>query len=249
MLFRKNKEEQKIDFQFIPRDKEAALKVSPPRPAKAYYPKYMREMPHSYKDNLNYDVPNTAIHCAPFIDTFTSGYIQELPCDLNIRYEGEEKDEKGDIVDVIRYRWTGDLAPMGTRAEELGSPNLFPRFDNYYHSEFHWLSMWEPKTPPGYSTMYTHPLNRFDLPFQTMSGIIDTDVWHLTGPVPFLIKKGFEGTIPAGTPIYQLTFIKRNEWHSSVGEYNEDETEKLRYKVRRTQEGYKKQLWIRKKFY
>ena len=61
----------------------------------------------------------------------------------------------------------------------------------------------------------THPLNRLDLPFYTLSGIIDGPYVLLReGNNPFYLKKGFEGLIPQGTPIAQLILIKNEKWRS-----------------------------------
>lgn len=247
MIFKKGREEN-INFNFIPRDKEAELKAPPPRPAKLYYPEYMKKMPHSYKNDQGWEIPGSAVKCMPFMDSFTSGYIQELACDVEIRFDGQTEDGE-ERVDNISYTWRGDLRPLSTRFEVFNSPNFFPRFYGYYHTEFHWDTFWEPQTPPGYSTLYTHPSNRFDLPFQTMTGIIDTDRWAVNGPLPFLLKYGFEGVIPAGTPIYQIHFIKRNTWKSDIGTFDEQKVIPQIYSVRKTSDGYKKKFWVKKKFY
>jgi hypothetical protein len=182
----------------------------------------------------------------PFLDSLTSGYTQELVCDVEIINHGENS-ETGD--DFLSYKWAGQFKPLSTRAEDTRSRNVFPEFRGYHQAEFHWNSFWEPKTPSGYSTLYSHPANRFDLPFITMSGIIDTDSWPITGPVPFLIKKGFSGLIPAGTPIYQMIFIKRDSWKSEKKEYDEKFTKKTEHTVRKFFiDGYKKQHWSRKDY-
>jgi len=87
------------------------------------------------------------------------------------------------------------------------------------------------------------------LPFITHNAIIDTDGWPITGPVPFVIKKGFSGLIPAGTPIYQMLFIKRDNWNSEQGEYDKLYNKKIEFSVRKfLKDGYKKQIWSRKEY-
>jgi hypothetical protein len=68
------------------------------------------------------------------------------------------------------------------------------------------------QTPPGYSSLITHPLNRHDLPFITLSGLVDTDMTMARGNLPFFLKEGFEGVIPAGTPMFQIIPFKRENW-------------------------------------
>lgn len=217
-----------------------------PKPAKNYIPEWFKKMPNKFNSSDG-NIGISAKLCMPFLDSFVSGYTYELPCDIKIKYDGR------DMItgqDSISYFWAGNLLkPISSRSEEFGAPNLFPKFDGYYHTELHWNSLWEPKTPKGYSTMYHHPSNRFDLPFHTMTGIIDTDNYSVPGPVPFLLKEGFEGIIPAGTPIIQISLIKRENWISSKIEYDENRIKKERYSVKKFfTGGYKKQHWNKKTF-
>jgi hypothetical protein len=230
---------------FKPESTMVGLIGHSPKPAKNYLPKWYKEMPLFQKSSSGRD-SQSALSCMPFMDSFTSGYIYELACDINIKYNGKDE-ATGE--DLLSYTWAGDIRPVSTRREDFGTSNLFPNFDGYYNMEIHWNSLWEPETPNGYSTMYHHPNNRFDLPFHTMTGIVDTDSWPVPGPVPFLLKKGFEGVIPAGTPIIQTTFIKRDNWESSTDKFNPEEYLKRTYKVKRKFiGGYKKAYWSRKNY-
>jgi len=84
------------------------------------------------------------------------------------------------------------------------------------HDEDHyaWKSLFNIQTPKGYSILISHPHNRFDLPFTTLSGIVDSDMTMARGNLPFFLKSGFEGIIPVGTPIYQVMPFKRENWQS-----------------------------------
>jgi hypothetical protein len=228
---------------FIPKDKDTGICIPRPQPSKRYIPEWFKSMPIEVKKNNQLGSDYTAKKCMPFIDSLTSGYTQELACDVYVDCNTEDDDP------IINYNWSGEFRPLSTRKESEGSSNSMPHFPGYYKAEFHWNTFWEPKTPSGYSTFYFHPANRFDLPFITHNGIIDTDKWPLTGPLPFVIKKGFSGLIPAGTPIYQMLFIKRDIWNSEQSKYDEFYNKKLSYSVRRfMSEGYKKQIWSRKEY-
>src|SRR5215472_2332366 len=39
---------------------------------------------------------------------------------------------------------------------------------------------WDFETPPGYSLLCTHPINRTDLPFRTVTGLVDCDTFYDT---------------------------------------------------------------------
>ena len=228
---------------FMPKDKDTEICIPRPQSSKKYIPEWFKNMPVEIKkiDGLESDF--TAKKCIPFMDSLTSGYTQELACDIYIDCKTDEDDP------IINYRWFGPFRPLSTRKENSGSSNSMPHFPGYYKTEFHWNTFWEPKTPFGYSTFYFHPANRFDLPFITHNGIIDTDNWPVTGPIPFVIKKGFSGLIPAGTPIYQMLFIKRDKWDSKEGKYDEIDDKKLQFSVNKFKSnGYKKQIWSRKEY-
>ena len=228
---------------FIPKDKETEICIPRPQSSKKYIPQWFKDMPIEVPtiDGLGSDM--TAKKCIPFLDSLTSGYTHELPCDVYISCNTEEDDPE------INYRWSGGIRPLSTRREDTRSSNSMPHFPGYYKTEFHWNTFWEPKTPTGYSTLYFHPANRFDLPFITHNAIIDTDKWPITGPVPFVIKKGFSGLIPAGTPIYQMIFIKREVWDSNGLEYDEKYAKRTSYSVRKFfTDGYKKNIWSKKEY-
>ena len=70
--------------------------------------------------------------------------------------------------------------------------------------------------PPGYSALYTQPLNRFELPFLTMGGIVDNDKVHLPGTMPFFVLKSFTGVLPAGTPYAQIFPFCREHWSAEI---------------------------------
>lgn len=237
------KKNKKVGFH--PKNEYCFEYLPHPNISKNYFPDWLKNIPSVIKSNIvNRDLPGPK-HCMPFMDTFNIGYIQELHCDIEIKKIGKDEKQK----DIIEYFWTGKIKPMSTRKEDFGTDIPFPKFNGFYNSEFHWLTTWEPVTPKGYFTLYFHPLNRFDLPFQTFSGAIDTDKFNQTGPLPFLIKENFEGIIPAGTPIYQFVFIKKENWKFFKMFYNQKFSEKQTRAVeKKFLGGYKKSFWQKKQY-
>src|SRR3546814_12110356 len=61
------------------------------------------------------------------------------------------------------------------------------------------------------SDLYTHPLNRFDLPYRTITGLVDNDRYHdvFTHIPAVWTDPDFVGTLPAGTPIAQCVPLRR----------------------------------------
>jgi hypothetical protein len=178
--------------------------------------------------------------CMPFLDALTAGYMFTLPFDIEIR-----KNNRGSVgirwatnVDYIGQH-SLDQAP-GLPVPPEGSPNILK-----------WRPGWKVTTPVGYSCLFTHPLNHIDLPFITLSGIIDTDVYPLSAEFPFRLLNTSEDLliIEKGTPIVQIIPFKRDSWKSATKEFNEENIRKgifaLKSKIVRS---YQSQFWNRKSY-
>ena len=81
------------------------------------------------------------------------------------------------------------------------------------------------ETKPGVSILFTHPMNRPDLPFHTLSGMVDTDGFTEL-PVHFPAQwkdPGFDGVLKQGTPIVQCIPLRREAAEFDLGEFNDNE--------------------------
>ena len=125
-----------------------------------------------------------------------------------------------------------------------------PVDESFHSTEFVWQRPWSTILPDGYSAIIMHPLNRVDLPFITMSGIIDFDksVHAPIGNIPFFIKKGFTGIIPAGTPMFQLIPFKRDNWNSENQAYSDIFWEEKMNQRKGIVDLYKKRVWQKKSY-
>jgi hypothetical protein len=93
--------------------------------------------------------------------------------------------------------------------QAVGSP-FFD--DDRYIVKF--TNFWTIETPPGFSLLFTHPVNRRDLPFTALTGLVDCDAYHDV-PVQFPAHwhdAGFNGVLPKGTPLVQCLPVKRQTW-------------------------------------
>jgi hypothetical protein len=231
----------KIDF--IPSSQEVFDYVAPPVSAISSVPSWYKKIKPVNEKNLKFDhnsfVTNVSLkQCMPFLDSLTAGYIQETWCDIYITYEKEK----------ISYNFANFPEIINIRQQK----NI-PHFKSeFYPLEFVWLRPWIPKTPKGYSILVVHPLNRFDLPFNTISGIIDSDELHHTpfGKTPFYIKNEFHGIIPKGTPMFQMIPFKRDNWEKSINKYNEKEINKRHWQRNSVFSGrfYKNNFWNKKQY-
>lgn len=233
------------DIIFFPKDEAAEFLVPPPKPARNYTPEWYKKIP-AFVDNKQEIEPfvdgkrakfnTTAKMCVPFSDTFNFGYIQETWCDIfvNRNEDGTADVYFSSLPDLIEAR---DTLNVGE------SPD-------FYKNEFAWKIQWVPQLPKGYSVLYTHPLNHHDLPFYSLSGIVDADkfIYERDGNHPVLIRSSFEGFIPKGTPMFQIIPFKRDDWQSHIQE--SDPYHMIRSEVTRQKfwGGYKKFFWSKKTF-
>lgn len=201
---------QVVTFQ--PFDEYVEAADSFPIPASSALPEWYKNLPRFVN---NSDVPIKSLGrkdlkmCVPFRDAMISGYLYLLPCDIEI-----QKSSNGDIdffhspqltFSVVEKR--GLLAPENQGYGMPNPPGTIPIM-------FAWSALFGVGTTTKHSVLVTHPFNRFDLPFVTTSGIIDSDVFNKAGNIPFFIKEGFTGVIPKGTPIAQIFPYKRESWIS-----------------------------------
>lgn len=225
---------------FRPTSKEVELLVEPPKPAKSYFPTWLKKIPYFINDKMVIDDNGANLSvkaCAPFLDTFISGYIQETWCDIYISVKDN----------AFSYRYAQGPDIMEHRA---ASSQFYPNTEVFFQQEFTWKQPWIPQLPDGYSMLYTQPFNRYELPFLNLTAIIDNDRYYMERITnhPFFIKNNFEGIIPKGTPYMQMIPIKRDEWQSEIKEF--DETLSLKVlKVRQFfMGGYKKLFWQKKSY-
>jgi hypothetical protein len=220
----------------------------PPEPA-------VKHVPEWYKSLAKHEIWNDDKHlnpvnniggdgarvatkmCMPFFDSLTAGYYYLLEDDLLV-----ELDKNG----KPKLSWDKDIMIMDKR------PTIdLPVPDNCHPIHYGWRMNWYYETPPGYSVLITHPMNRHDLPFITMSGIVESDIWGLPVFTAFFLKRGFQGVIKKGTPVFQIIPFKRDNWEMKIDTSLEkfDEHEFKAENRRSMLYGYyKKTAWIKKIF-
>ena len=173
------------------------------QPAKKYIPDWYKRNPHRIEGSpIAYE---TMKQCVPFLESMTNGYMATLWCDI---YVDRTPDNKIDI------KWKSRLqrSPIEPR-EIVGTEELVPPA-GHSPQRFAFHIPYYVRTPKNYSCLITHPFNRYDLPFTTLTGIVDTHEVMYAGNIPFFIKSDFIGLIPKGTPIFQLIPFAKESWIS-----------------------------------
>ena len=180
--------------------------------------------------------------CPSIMDSFITGYFLKTPCDVKFF-----KNING-FIDVE----VSDLKYKNFCTKRFPMPQ-FKHPHGFYEEHFAWHSPWGLELPEGYSALFMTPMNRFDLPFLNTTGIVDNDKLNFLGTFPFFIPKGWEGTIPAGTPYMQLLPFKRENWEQEIEIKNAEdiylEVKKNNDFFRKPDGGiYKNEVWSRREY-
>lgn len=183
-----------------------AGRIPAPAPARGALPGWLKAMPSSLASAaLAGAEVRTLKHCPPLLDAMGSGVLFPLAADLTMRGGALSWD-----WEAPRHAEIGHTrSPIGLHLPEqvAGAPFRLP--EGQFVVKF--TNFWTVEVPDGWSVLFTHPLNREDLPFRTLSGVVDCDRWR-DGLVHFpalWTDPGFEGVLPAGTPVAQAIPVRR----------------------------------------
>lgn len=212
----------------------------PIKPAKSFVPQWYKDIENFNYSNIKFFddgyVKRNVKNCMPFLDSLTSGYIVELPCDIYV-----EKRDHGPFIS-----WESPFAPVDSRRPDT---NLIPIPHGCADAHFIWRLPYSLSFPKATSIFVSHPFNRFDLPFVSLSGIVDGGTIMNSGNFPFFISKDFEGLIKKGTPILQIVPFKPESWKIEEDKKLLHESENLTKKKNQTFFGYyKNNIWNRKRY-
>jgi hypothetical protein len=178
-----------------------------PIPAVLGLPDWFKSMPQKVFSAFLQEEQSTVKKCPPFIDAMTYGFLISLVADLKV--------ENG------AFSWDRDV-PGGALSNYPRSPIDFhdnhqvigtPLFDeDQFIIKFN--NFWTIELPPGYSLLVTHPVNRHDLPFVTLTGLVDVDRYRdnfIHFPARWC-DAAFNGVLAKGTPVAQCLPLKRDSW-------------------------------------
>jgi hypothetical protein len=180
-----------------------------PRPIQALLglPDWFKALPaKAFNETMGEQTP-TVKKCPPFIDAMTYGFLIPLAVDLEVQ-DGE-------------FTWNFE-GPEGLIGEYPHSPISFhdssqvagtPFFERD-HVVIKFNCFWTIEAPPGYSLLCTHPVNRMDLPFMTLTSLVDSNTFYdipLNFPARWHDTR-FNGLLPKGTPVAQCLPVKCESW-------------------------------------
>jgi hypothetical protein len=238
-----------LKITFIPAYQNHEGVLLPPEPGTRHVPEWYTSLAQHDRSNdertlipvNNHGTDGAVVGtkmCPPFLDAMTAGYMYLLEDDLYVDV---------DVNGFPTLSWKGNVFLVDKRpVVDLPIPN------NTHPIHYGWRMNWYYKTPPGYSVLITHPMNRTDLPFQVLSGIVESDIWGLPVFIAFFLNRNFRGVIPKGTPIFQIIPFKRDDWQMELDDSPQtiDRHELLAENRRSSVHGhYKKTTWRKKSFF
>ncbi len=186
-----------------------------PRPfaVKRGIPDWLKRMPATAPcTDLDGEI-RTVKQCPPFVDAMGFGFIVPLATDIHVNRGSFEWDWELGPSSLGRYTrspLTFHLGEQLAGAPFADSECAAIKFTNY----------WTIETPPGYALLVTHPFNREELPFRTLTGLVDTDRYK-DGCIQFPAlwrDPDFVGVLERGLPIAQCVAVPRDALTLEFGE-------------------------------
>ncbi|MGA2289120.1 hypothetical protein [Bradyrhizobium sp.] len=186
---------------------DPALSAHLPRPvpARRALPDWLRAMPAKAHSQIHGREIRTVKQCPPFVDAMAYGVSILLPCDVAV--------ERG------AFSWDWDIPEPSTSGHPRAPlsfhvaaqlPDTPVARDGLAAIKFN--SFWTIELEPEWSLFATHPVNREDLPFRTVTGLVDADRFHDGGiNFPALwTRPDFSGVLPRGMPVAQVFAVPRS---------------------------------------
>ena len=228
-----------MNIKFISTDQDVRDNY-PVLSAKKLLPKWFKDLP---TDKFAYPIGSalpTIKKCMPATDMLTSGYIIQNVTDIDII---KEKVQGNFIENRIKVK-NNEYAPDAHRFEmcPVKNPN-----------KQHWIKLknpWLVRTPPGYSCLFIHPMNRMEERWKIIEGVVDTDSYVNLTNFPFILKKrNKQFLIKKGDPMVQVVPFKRESWKAWSGFYIEELHGKTIKMINsKWVDRYKKMFWSKKSF-
>jgi hypothetical protein len=195
-MFRLLKPAPLIRFVCDPADEGV---IAPPVPAKTVLPDWFRKLPPADPKFVSVtDNGMTVKRCMPFLDAMMTGWIVPLAATVRLEIKDEGR--------TVTAGWEFDKVMVSNHNphQVAGNPTE-PRPPCKFHNH------WTIKTPPGWSCLFTAPLNRPHPLFQCFAGVVDTDTYHSLINFPF-VATGPDGVhvVERGTPLVQVIPFRRD---------------------------------------
>ena len=201
----------KLQFRCLPGWKG---RIPEPRPATGSLPAWLKAMPRSAISGIADGEVRTVKQCPPFVDAMGAGVLFPLIADLHVKDGVFEWDSGLPAHPLARLT----RSPIGVHLPEqlTGFPGADP--DSF---AVKFTNPWTLQMPEGWSMLFSHPHNRPELPFRTLTGLVDAFPAGFVHFPALWTDPAFEGVVPAGTPVAQGVLVRREAVAISCGEMDD----------------------------
>jgi hypothetical protein len=202
--------------------------IPPPYPASGHIPDWFRNMAPDFP------LGGTLKRCPPFLTALTAGYIIPAPADLRVMMNaGRELGCQGEIHFVTSH------FPQQYAGSPFAARTVI-KFDN----------PWIIVTPPEFVCLITAPINRFEVPFLPLTGIVETGTYYKEVQLPMvcLMEPGQTFDFRAGAPMIQVIPFRRDEWLSRTVPIDRARRAAQQAKFDANKHTYKEEFWRKMTF-
>jgi hypothetical protein len=190
-----------LEIQFV-QTQHFPGKIPEPYPAARHIPEWFTNLsPEGSTEKRILD------HFPPFSGAMTAGYIIPAPGDLRITFDYG-------FTPVGEYQFLAQHA----RAQYAGSSFAGRTVVKFYNP---WIIV----TPPDYVCLITAPINRFEMPFVALTGIVETGQYYAEVALPMICMMALGETydVRRGTPMIQVIPFRREDWTSRLETFGADD--------------------------
>jgi len=189
------------------------------------------------------DHPDTGTvkRCVPFLDALSAGFVIPLWADVYV----SAKDGALSLSFPRNF-------PMSPSLEQHSYEQLpdHPLSEKPYGKHFmKFINPWVVETAPGYSCLFTSPLNHLETRFKLLDGVVETDTYYNSVNFPF-VWTGGDGDffIPKGTPLVQVIPYRRETFSLEVGVTDADRRTNIKARLgTHMKDSYRKEFWSKAK--
>jgi hypothetical protein len=203
-------------------------KIPEPYPASKHIPEWFKELP-AERGGLT-----TVKRCPPFLDAMTAGYIVPAPADLRVLMT-----DQGVKVIPGKYEFLMLHNPLEFQGAPFGCLPVIK-----------FVNPWIIVTPPEFVCLITAPINRFDMPFFPLTGIVETGVYYKEVQLPLvcIMRPGEVYDLPCGAPMIQVIPFRREEWNSRTDNIDVAHRAEQQAKFNVNPHTYKDEYWKKIQF-
>ena len=198
-------------------------KIPHPYPAARHIPDWLKSMPPDHAHG------GTLKRCPPFLAAMTAGYIIPAPFDATLTMN-----DAGELT----LRGTVSFLSTHFPAQVQGAP-----FGNARIVKFE--NPWIIVTPGDYVCLITAPVNRFEMPFTPLTGIVETGTYYREVHLPMActMRPGETFVLRRGAPMIQVIPLRREEWTSGVAAMDDPRRAEQQAMVDADAHFYKDRFW------